>query len=103
VTEDYREYLLERLRKSSDGGAGYLSAALEEGAGAFLVAIRDVVDARLSVSRLASKTGLHRVSLHTALSKRGNPRMDSLERVLGALNLRLAVVPVEKRRKAKAS
>jgi probable addiction module antidote protein len=67
------------------------------------VAVRDVVDARLGVSQLASKTGLHRVSLHTALSKRGNPRMDSLERVLEALNLRLAVVPVEKRRKARAS
>jgi probable addiction module antidote protein len=100
----YRNDLLERIRQSSDWGAGYLSAALQEGDDVFLVALKDVVDARGGVSTLAKNTGLHRVSLHRLLSGKGNPRLQNLSKILAALNIQLALAPkAPAKRRAKAS
>lgn len=95
-TIDYRANLLERLRRRSDGGAGLLNAALEEDIPTFLLALKDVVDARLGMTGLSRKIKLHRVSLHAALSQEGNPKLANLAEVLDALGLRLAVMPKEK-------
>jgi probable addiction module antidote protein len=96
----YRDWLLDRIQRSPDRGLGYLQAAWEDGYDTFLVALKDVVDARGGISRLAKRTGLHRVSLHGALSKSGNPRLANLNNILDALGIRLTVVPksVPKRR-----
>jgi DNA-binding phage protein len=57
----------------------------------------------MGVSSLARRSKLHRVSLHEALSQGGNPRFDSMERILAALGLRMAVVAEPaKTRKRKA-
>ena len=99
----FRDYMVRRLRKDPKLAPGYLSGTWDEGVGPFLVALKDVVDAQGGVTRLARKTGLHRVSLHTLLSARGNPRLDNLSRILSALNVRLTVAPkAAPRRKKKA-
>jgi probable addiction module antidote protein len=91
-TRSYKDDLFARLRDREDRGAGYLDAALEEGAQTFLLALKDVIDAAGGETALARKTGLHRVSLHKIASGRGNPTLTSLASVLDALGLRLAVI-----------
>ena len=89
---NYHDDLLERL-KDPDYAAGYLEAVLEEGddPGAFLLALRDVAQAR-GMSHLARDTNLQRENLYTMLSERGNPVLSSLDAILDALDLRLSVV-----------
>jgi probable addiction module antidote protein len=104
----FRDYLVRRLRKDPDLAHGYLRDAWDDEPETFLVALRDVVDAQGGVTRLAKKTGLHRVSLHTLLSAKGNPRLDTLSRILSALKIRATFGPqaaarrAEPRRKKKA-
>jgi probable addiction module antidote protein len=103
VSLDYREDLIHRLREDPEYARGYLGACLEEGHGAFQVALRDVIDAFGGMTKVSRKTGLNRETLYRTLSRRGNPRQDTLEKVLGALGLGLSVVerpPQGKKRKA---
>ena len=69
----------------------YLNAALEERDPAFFAkAVGDVARAK-GMTAVAEATGLGRQSLYRALSSEGNPRLDTLFRVLDTLDLRLAV------------
>jgi probable addiction module antidote protein len=90
-TVSYREGLLDRIRAKPDYAIGYLNAAFEEGHEVFLVALKDVVDARFGMTGLAEQAELNREALYRALSEDGNPRLTTLERVLSALGLHLAV------------
>jgi len=90
LTKNYRESLLQALQDPQEA-AEYLTAALEEGDSAvFLLALRDVADAR-GMSTLATKAQLNRENLYRMLSEHGNPQLDSLTALLDALDLRLAV------------
>jgi len=91
ITTSYRDDLIEDLRSDPGYAIGYLNAALEEGHGAFLVALKDVVDARFGMSGLAEQAELNREALYRALSEEGNPRLTTLEKILAALGLHLAV------------
>jgi probable addiction module antidote protein len=68
----------------------YLQAALGESRQAFLLALRDVAEAR-NWSEVARESGLDRAHLYRILSETGNPTLESLEKILHALNLRLAI------------
>jgi probable addiction module antidote protein len=93
----------ERLAKFPREAVGYLNAALEEGPDVFLVALKHVVNAqKRGVSGVAEATGLHRVSLHKALSRRGNPRLTTLAQILGALRMEFRITPKGKRRRKSA-
>jgi len=90
-TEPYRESLLESLRNPEEA-AQYLNACLEdEDARVFLLALRDVADARGGIRALSRDAHLNRESLYRMLSKSGNPSLDSLAAVLNACGLRLSV------------
>ena len=43
------------------------------------------------MTELARRTGLHRVTLYRTLSEDGNPRIDTLAKLLAAFGLRLSV------------
>src|SRR5262245_32904962 len=87
----YRETLLGAL-KSPEKAAHYLNACLEDkDPRVFLMALRDVADAHGGIRALSKETRLNRESLYRMLSKSGNPSLESLEAVLGACGLRLAV------------
>ena len=69
----------------------YLNAVLEEGDAEFFVkAVGDVARAK-GMMKVARASGLGRQNLYRSLSGGGNPRIDTLFKVLDALNIRLSV------------
>ena len=90
-TKSYQSKLLESLRDPEES-AEYLNAALEEGdRELFLLALKNVADARGGLTKLAEATKLNRENLYRMLSERGNPEFYSLNLLLEALGFRLAV------------
>jgi probable addiction module antidote protein len=81
------------LLKDPELAAMYLEESLEEGdMEAFKQALKHVAEARLGgLTELSRTTHLNRESLYRALSERGNPRLDTLTKVLSAVGLRLGV------------
>lgn len=91
-TTPYKDWLLKRLAKNPEEAVGYLNATLEEkDLAAFLISLRDVVEAFGGMGKLAKQAKLNRVSLYRMLSKIGNPEIFSVDRLLRALGLKLAV------------
>lgn len=86
----YEDGLKEDLVDPTDALA-YLNAALEDGSQeVFLLALRDVAEAR-GITKIAREALLNRESLYRTLSERGNPRLSSLRALLDALGLKLAI------------
>ena len=101
--KNYREDLLERL-KDEDYAAEYLARVLaEDDKAAFLVALKDVVEAAGGMSLMAKRAGLKRPSLYKVFSKRGNPTLEMLQAILEPLGLRVTIAtaktPVQSRPK----
>jgi len=77
--------------KSETDMAAYLEACLAEApddAALLAAALGDIARARGMV-QLAKDTGLTREGLYKALSKDGNPRLDTVLKVMRALGLKL--------------
>lgn len=90
-TSAYEAELLTALRDPEEATA-YLNAALEDpNQEVFLLALRDVIAARGGIAKLAEKTELNRVSLYRTLSKRGNPELRTIHRMLGELGFSMAI------------
>jgi DNA-binding phage protein len=53
--------------------------------------VRDLVNATLGFERLAKVTAMPSKSLHRMLSPKGNPSMDNLAAIFGAVRKRLKV------------
>ncbi len=97
-TVSYRKSLFESLKNPEDA-ANYLNACLEdENPRVFLLALRDVADARGGIKSVSRTAHLNRESLYRMLSKSGNPSLDSLAAVLNACGLRLSVQSTAPRR-----
>ena len=87
----YHEYLFQSLKDPKEA-EGYLNAALEdEDPRVFLLALRNVAEARGGMSKAAASSKLNRESLYRMLSKKGNPSLQSLGALLSSLGFRLAV------------
>ncbi|HLQ25475.1 MAG TPA: addiction module antidote protein [Acidiferrobacterales bacterium] len=70
----------------------YLNAALEDGDTAVLLeALHNVAQARGGVGALAKAAGVSRESLYRTLSRRGNPKIETLMELLRALDLKLTI------------
>ncbi len=90
-SKPYSESLVEALRDPVEA-AEYLNAAIEKGdQAALLLALRNVIDAQSSMTRIAEEASLNRESLYKALSENGNPRLKSLNAILQAIGLKLGV------------
>ena len=87
---DYKEWLKQQLN-DLDFAAGYITESLDEGEAAFLLAVRDVVEAQGGIGSLSKSTALNREGLYDMLSETGNPRLSSLSTVFTAMGLQLAV------------
>ncbi|MEE7547345.1 putative addiction module antidote protein [Xanthomonas sp. Kuri4-1] len=73
--------------------ATYLTEALASGdAEHFQDALQVVARAR-GMSQIAEASGLGRESLYKALKPGAHPRFDTVQRVLGALGVRLSIEP----------
>ena len=91
-SKSWKEYLLRSLHDPEEAAA-YLNAALEdEDLRVFLLALRDVAEAR-GVSTVAVKSRLNRENTYRILSSKGNPQLSSLAAILSALDLRLSIEP----------
>lgn len=60
---------------------------------AFLTALKHVADANGGMKWLAEKSKLNRETLFTTLSAEGNPRLDTLTKVLSSMGLQITVKP----------
>ncbi len=90
ITADYETGLKAALADPEEAAA-YLNAALEENdQEAFLLALRDIAEAR-GFTRIAQETSLNRENLYRMLSSTDNPQLSSLNALLRSIGLRLSV------------
>jgi probable addiction module antidote protein len=89
--KNYRNDLKKRLR-DPEYAAEYLAQVLaDKDSAAFLIALKDVVEAGGGMGNLAGRVGLKRPSLYKILSKNGNPTLETLQEILAPLGLRVSV------------
>lgn len=87
----YHDLLVKSLKDPIEA-AEYLNAALENGdKKMFLVALRNVAEARGGMVKLSRTSKLNRANLYRILSKNGNPEVQTLANILSTFGLRLAV------------
>jgi probable addiction module antidote protein len=99
---NYHNDLIERL-KSQEQRIGYINAALEDGDPKILLAVlEDCAEAMGGVAWLAKETHLSRPAIYKIMSDKGNPRWDTLAKVLAAFDLRINVSFSKKRTLAHA-
>jgi probable addiction module antidote protein len=93
----YNDYLMDSL-KSREECAAYLNAALQDGdLSVFTLALRDVVNALGGgIGNVSIRSHLNRESLYKMLSKKGNPRLSSLNSVMNSLDLEIYISPKQK-------
>ena len=77
--------------KTEKDVVAYLDAALEEGDSRLIAAVLGDIARSKGMTRIAAKAGLGRESLYKALSKDGNPRLDTLLKVVSALGYKLKI------------
>lgn len=95
----YQKQLIEDLTDPAEAAA-YLNAALRDGdSQLLLLALRNVVESQGGMSKVAKESNLNRANLYQMLSQKGNPRMQTLEKVLGILGMKIAIVPDQKRKR----
>ena len=70
----------------------YLNAALEDGEPTVLLeALRNVAQTKGGMGALAKAAGVSRESLYRTLSRRGNPKIETIMELLRALGLKFTV------------
>lgn len=96
LTRNFKDTVVERVERDPD----FAKALLDEAATLFLngetqtarLILRDLINATLGFEKLAQITAKPSKSLHRMLSPRGNPSMDNLATIFGAMCEQLAVV-----------
>ncbi len=92
---NFKDYHIEQLRDPEDAKI-YLSVALEdyeknEDIEAFLLAVRDVAEAQGGMSKLAKRVNLTHEGLYKALSENGNPRLNTMGKILHGLGFKFSI------------
>lgn len=94
-TGSYDEWLIESLHNKEEA-AVFLQVAFEEFQNdgdieALLLSLRYVAEAQGGLGRLARKTHLNRESLYKTLSKKGNPKLQTVGLLLKGLGFQFSV------------
>jgi DNA-binding phage protein len=95
LTRNFKQTVIERVERDPE----FAKALLDEAATLFLkdepetarLILRDLVNATLGFEQLAELTDKPSKSLHRMLSPKGNPSMDNLAAIFGAIRARLKV------------
>ncbi len=95
LTRDFKQTVVERVKRDP----AFAKSLLDEAATLFLngetqtarLILRDLVNATLGFEQLADMTDKPSKSLHRMLSPKGNPNMDNLAAIFGAMRDRLGV------------
>lgn len=91
-TVDYKEFLFKRLRNNPEYCKAYLNEALhDEDFSVFLLALKDVIEAKSSIAKISDEAGLNRENLYRMLSETGNPQLQSILKLIDALGLKLSI------------
>lgn len=88
-TSSYHDALIKALADPVEA-RHYLRAVIDDNPQGFLKALRNVAQAN-KMKNVAEAAGIKRESLYRALSEQGNPTLETLSSVLGALGMRLSV------------
>jgi probable addiction module antidote protein len=89
----YETYFHPALHNDPGRALGYLTECFNDDfEETFLVALRDLVLAHGGVAKIAKAAGLNRESLYKALSRGGNPGVNTLRKILAALKVKIAFV-----------
>ncbi len=81
--------------QDSEYVALYLNDALESGSPEeFYLALRNVIKANQGMTQIAASTELGRESLYKALSESGNPQFSTVQKIVGALGLKISIESV---------
>lgn len=92
----HEDATIESFGKDPEYAAEYLNAVLEDGdAAELLVALNRLAKTFGGVTSVAAQGNLNGTSLYRTLSKRGNPELKTLVKVLSVMHLRLAVRPMK--------
>ncbi len=84
------------LLKDPCYAAIYLEECLQDGdMELFQEALQNVVRAQGGMTALAKQINLNRESLYKSLSRKGNPKMETINKVLNALGIRFSVTPIQ--------
>lgn len=88
----YSDFLMEELG-DIQFATEYLNAALEEkNDHSFLIAVRNVAKAHdIPMGKLAQKTKINRVNIYKMLSKKGNPLLVNVKRILEVLGFKISI------------
>lgn len=97
-TKDYQTDLLKRLA-NREYAAQYLKAAFDEtladgNRAAFLMALKNVVDATGAMQTVANEAQISRQHLYRMLSEEGNPTLETLTSVLQTVGMTIDFKPV---------
>jgi DNA-binding phage protein len=95
LTRNFKQTVIERVERDP----AFAKALLDEAATLFLqdepetarLILRDLVNATLGFEQLAALTDKPSKSLHRMLSPKGNPSMDNLAAIFGAMRTNLKV------------
>ncbi|WP_297463124.1 DNA-binding protein [Ferrovum sp.] len=95
LTRDFKQTIVERVERDP----AFAKALLDEAATLFLsnepetarLILRDLVNATVGFEQLAVLTDKPSKSLHRMLSPNGNPSMDNLSAIFGAVRAKLKV------------
>lgn len=95
LTRNFKQTIGERLKSDPS----FAKAMLDEAATAFLrgepelarLILRDLINATIGFEELAEKIEKPSKSVHRMLSKNGNPSMDNLAEIFGAVSKNLGV------------
>ncbi|MDP3745364.1 MAG: transcriptional regulator [Methylotenera sp.] len=95
LTRGFKKTVVDRVERDPQ----FAQALLDEAATLFLnneteaarLILRDLVNATIGFEELASQTDKPSKSLHRMLSPKGNPSMDNLAAIFGAVRSRLNV------------
>ena len=80
----------EHIRTEEDV-VNYLDAALEDGDPALIAMVLGDIARSKGMAAVAKRSGLGRESLYKALSKGGNPKLETILKVVHALGMKLKV------------
>ncbi len=100
---DYQEDLINDLRDPNEAST-YLNAALEDGdKEAFLLALRNVLEAQGGMGKISDRSKINRVSLYKMLSPNGNPGFESILTILKTVGIRFEVSAVKSKPRKRAA
>ena len=95
AARSHEDATVESLRRDPAFAAEYLNGVLADGdKRELMVALRRVAEAFGGISKLAGKAKLNATTLYRTLSSKGNPELKSMNSMLKAMGLRLAVEPI---------